>query len=123
VGDRVSHYVSHMVVGKPVDDLAAATSRRDQARASQHLQVLRNQRLRRVQRSDQLVNTTRRVGEQIDEGEAHRRDQSLQQRGGRVVPGRIDAPDLGHLRIGPHMVIHANRPAHRDSNVRGCRGG
>jgi uncharacterized protein YciI len=103
VRDRVSYDMRDVIVSQAVDDLAATSGGRDQTSALEHLQMLRHQGLGRIERADQLVNAAGRVGEQIDEGQADRRDERLEQRSRGLVGRGVGAADLADLRTGPDM--------------------
>jgi uncharacterized protein YciI len=103
VRDSISYDVRDVIVSQPVDDLAAASRGRDQTGALEYFQMRRHERLRRIERAHQFVNATRRVGQQVNQGQSDRRDEGLEQRGRWLVRRGICASDLTQLRIGPDM--------------------
>jgi S-(hydroxymethyl)mycothiol dehydrogenase len=134
VSDRVAHDMGDVVIGKPVDHLAAPSRRRHEAGALEHLEVLGDERLRGVERTHELVHAPRRVRKQINQREPDRRDERLEQRSCGIVGGRVDLANLRKARISPDMLAHAarptpghydvaTRPGHTGTAMQGCRGG
>jgi hypothetical protein len=63
VADGITDDVCHVIVGKGVRDLAATSLADDEPRRAEHSQVLRNERLRGVERFDKLMDTARSIPE------------------------------------------------------------
>jgi len=118
VADRVAHDVRDVTVHQRVGDLAAAAAGVDQARGTQHLEVLAHERLRNAERVDELVHAQRCVGEQVDDGQADRRGDGPQEVTGLAVVLDVDRADLDLVGVRLDRVRTGLVVAHRTSHAR-----
>jgi hypothetical protein len=101
VTDRVAGDVRDMFVGKGVHDFPTAPLAHDESCASQNAQVLRYERLRHIERVNELVHTRWRRLEPPNDAQAQRMRERSEQRRGAVSRSRSQ-PSIIHADISIH---------------------